>query len=279
MPKISVILPVYNGEKYLKAAIESVLSQTCQHFELIIIDDCSTDASREIAQRYTSLDRRISYHRNDTNLKLPKALNKGFSKANGDYWTWTSCDNLYLPDALEKMTRALENHPDVGLVYSSMQIIDESNKFNGFVHAGPANHLIFRNVVGACFLYRRSIAERLGPYDPSLFLCEDYEYWLRIASVSKIHAIDDCLYHYRRHSDSLSHKNEREIIAKGIDVQKKYYNTFVKTREDAAFFYAHLRARDIYNPFRQLYLFLVLFYNPKQFFTEIYGLIKRRVVK
>ncbi|ETZ05459.1 hypothetical protein K737_300104 [Holospora undulata HU1] len=144
------------------------------------------------------------------------------------------------------------------------------------IHAGPPDHLIFRNMVGACFLYRRSTAEKVGIYDDSLFLCEDYEYWLRIASHSKIRPIMKCLYEYRRHSDSLSYKNEREIIAKGISVQKKYYSKFIRTRQEAALFYAHLRARDIYNPFRQLYLLEVLFYNPKQFFTEIYGLAKRK---
>lgn len=87
-----------------------------------------------------------------------------------------------------------------------------------------------------------------------------------------------CLYLYRRHSESLSHNHEKEVIAKGICVQKKYYSTFIKSRKEAALFYAHLRARDKYNPFRQFYLFMVLFYDPKQFFIELFGLIKRRVI-
>lgn len=276
MPKISVVLPVYNGEKYLAASIESVLNQTFKDLELIIIDDCSRDSSGAIAQHYASLDTRISYHRNDTNLKLPNALNRGFSKARGDYWTWTSCDNLYLPRALEEMNHTLDRHNGVSLVYASMHIIDENGTKKQTLHAGPAGHLIFRNVVGACFLYRRSIAERVGIYDDSLFLCEDYEYWLRIASHSKIHPIMECLYEYRRHSDSLSNQNEKEIIAKGIGVQKKYYSNFIRTRQEAALFYAHLRARDIYNPLRQMYLLWVLFYSPMHFFAEVYGLIKRR---
>jgi glycosyltransferase involved in cell wall biosynthesis len=276
MPQISIILPVYNGDRYLKESIESVLAQTFQDFELIIIDDCSTDNSEKIARDYVLKDNRVFYYGNDTNLKLPKSLNVGFSKARGQYWTWTSCDNVYLPDALEKLNKTLDAHDEVGLVYTSMGIIDECGKKKEIIHAGPADHLIFRNVVGACFLYRRSIAEKVGGYSHDLFLCEDYEYWLRIASHSKIHPIMKCLYEYRRHSQSLSHQNEREIIAKGIGIQKKYYNKFIRTRQQAALFYAYLRARDIYNPFRQLYLLAVLFYDPKQFFTEVCGLIKRR---
>ena len=279
MPKISIVLPVYNGEKYLKDSIESVLAQNFQDFELIIIDDCSTDTSGDIAQHYASIDLRVSYVRNDINLKLPKSLNVGFSKASGIYWTWTSCDNLYLPEALDTLSKVLDVNHGAGLVYSSMRIIDERGEKKEIIRAEPADHLIFRNVVGACFLYRRSIAERVGIYDDSFFLCEDYEYWLRIAIHSKIHPILECLYEYRRHSDSLSHQNEKEIIAKGIGVQKKYYSNYIRTRQEAALFYAHLRARDIYKPFRQLYLLAVLFYDPKQFLTEIFNLIKRRFVK
>lgn len=276
MPKISVILPVYNGGRYLKDAIESVLAQTLQNFELIIIDDCSTDDSAEIAQRYAVIDSRVTYERNDVNLKLPKALNKGFDTARGEYWTWTSCDNLYMPEALEEMTKALDTHADIGLVYASMQMIDEFGRSQEVIDAGPSGHLIFRNVVGACFLYRRVIAEKIGEYNPNLFLCEDYDYWLRIACVSKIHSIKETLYLYRRHRDNLSHQHEEKVIAKGIAVQKQYYSRFIKTRKDAALFYASLRSRDIYNPLRQLYLLYVLCYSPRQFLNEICGLIKRR---
>lgn len=277
MPRISVILPVYNGQKYLEKSIESVLKQTYTDFELIIIDDCSTDLSAAIAQKFVATDSRVTYYRNNQNIKLPLSLNRGFSIATGEYFTWTSCDNLYLPLAFEKMLEELENDKSAGLVYSSMQIIDETNTEINIIEAGPSDSIIFRNVVGASFMYRREIAKQIGEYDPNLYLCEDYEYWLRIASHSSIKPINSCLYQYRRHSESLSHKHEVKIIAKGIGVQKNYYPQFINTKEQAAMFYAHLRARDIYNPFRHLYLFMVLFYSPKCFLNEVYGLIERRL--
>lgn len=279
MPKISVILPVYNGESYLRESIESVLNQTYTDFELIIVDDCSTDRSIAIAQEYAALNPKVVYVRNEVNLKLPESLNKGFSLASGDYWTWTSCDNLYLPDALERLSKELDQNNEIGLVYSSMHLIDETNQITGYVDAGPAEDLILRNVVGASFMYRASVAKQIGSYNKQMFLCEDYEYWLRIACVSKIKSINGCHYLYRRHCQSLSHKREREIIEKGIGVQKTYYSQFVKTREMAAKFYAHLRDRDIYNPFRQLYLFVVLYYSPSIFMHELLGLVKRRFEK
>ncbi|MDF3033466.1 MAG: hypothetical protein K0R76_420 [Alphaproteobacteria bacterium] len=275
--KISVVLPVYNGERYLKNSIESILNQKYKDFELIIIDDCSSDKSSIIAQNYAQSNANVSYYRNDINLKLPESLNRGFSQATGDYWTWTSCDNFYLPHAFEVLVNKLEENKQVGMVYSSMQLIDEQSQEIGDVEAGPPQDLILRNVVGACFLYRGAIAKKIGSYNKDMFLCEDYEYWLRIAQVSQIVPINVCLYRYRSHSKSLSYNHEKEIIEKGINVQKFYYPFFIKTRGRAALFYAHLRARDIYNPYRQFYLIIVLYYSPLIFFRELLGLIKRRL--
>lgn len=100
---ISIVLPVYNGEKYLRESIDSILAQTYKNWELLIVDDCSTDSSSEIAKEYVSKDRRIYYYHNENNLRLPRNLNKGFSLARGNYLTWTSDDNRFKPTALEKM--------------------------------------------------------------------------------------------------------------------------------------------------------------------------------
>lgn len=279
MPKISVILPVYNGEKYLQDSIESVLGQTFQDFELIIVDDCSTDESPVIAKKYAESNSKIVYVRNEINLKLPASLNKGFELASGPYWTWTSCDNIFLPNAFSILVSKLDSAPEVGLVYSSMHIIDDHSKIISNLEAGPSKDIILRNVVGACFMYKASLAKQVGQYNQDMFLCEDYEYWLRIARVSKIKPITDNLYLYRRHYQSLSHIREREIIKKGIALQKDFYCHFIRTTDMSARFYAQLRSRDIYNPFRQFYLFFVLFYSPKIFIIELYNLVKRRFKK
>ncbi|AIK96942.1 glycosyltransferase family 2 protein [Candidatus Odyssella acanthamoebae] len=276
MPKISVILPVYNGEDYLEASIQSVRDQTFIDFELIIIDDCSQDSSSHIAQEFAKIDPRIKYFRNETNLKLPRALNRGFSLARGDYWTWTSCDNTYKPLALETLAKYLDNQPEIDFVYSDMDLINEMDQITDFISAGPASDIIFRNVVGACFMYRRQIGEQIGLYNDALFLCEDYEYWLRIALQRKILPIHENLYRYRRHTKSLSEQHQQKIIARGLSVQRKFAPLFLKSRKDFAVFYAHVRARDVFNPFRQLYLLYVLYYSPTIFFKELLGLIKRR---
>ncbi|MFT5212615.1 MAG: glycosyltransferase involved in cell wall biosynthesis, partial [Patiriisocius sp.] len=96
-PFVSIILPVYNGEKYLSKSIESCLNQTYRNIELIIVNDCSTDKTLEIVDGYLKLDSRIKVLTNSANKRLPASLNIGHLQAQGDYITWTSDDNLYLP--------------------------------------------------------------------------------------------------------------------------------------------------------------------------------------
>lgn len=94
---ISIVLPIYNGEKYMKQSIDSVINQTYANWELLIVDDGSTDNTAAIAREYAEKDNRIKYYKNPQNMRLPKTLNRGFSLATGDYLTWTSDDNYYYP--------------------------------------------------------------------------------------------------------------------------------------------------------------------------------------
>ena len=100
-PKISIVLPCYNGAKMLGNAIESIINQTLQNWELIIVNDCSTDNTLQVAQSFAEKDNRIKVITNEYNSKLPASLNNGFRQAQGEYWTWTSDDNLLLPEMFE----------------------------------------------------------------------------------------------------------------------------------------------------------------------------------
>jgi glycosyltransferase involved in cell wall biosynthesis len=101
-PLVSIILPTYNGSQYLSEAIESCLHQTYENWELILVDDCSTDATPQIIGRYVGRDPRIRSIRHASNKKLPEALNTGHAAAQGEYLMWTSDDNRLLPAAIEK---------------------------------------------------------------------------------------------------------------------------------------------------------------------------------
>lgn len=125
MPSVSIGLPVYNGEKFLPQALDSLLVQTFKDFELIISDNASTDGTEEICLSYTARDRRIRYFRNEKNLGIVKNFNRVFELSSGAYFKWHSADDLCAPDLLEKCKAILDRHPEVVLCYPKTQIIDE----------------------------------------------------------------------------------------------------------------------------------------------------------
>jgi glycosyltransferase involved in cell wall biosynthesis len=211
-PLVSIVLPTYNGSKYLCEAIESCLGQTYQAWELILVDDCSSDETPDIIAEYCRRDRRVRSIRHEVNKKLPQALNTGHAAARGDYLTWTSDDNRYRPAAIEEMTRFLQEHPAVGVVYADCVLIDDTGRYMRDFPALPASRLAYVDALGACFLYRRSVYETLGGYDVELFLAEDYEYWLRAYREFELAPLHKVLYEYRWHTGSLTKSANRRAI-------------------------------------------------------------------
>jgi glycosyltransferase involved in cell wall biosynthesis len=210
-PLISIVLPTYNGSHYLREAIDSCLAQTYQNWELIVVDDCSTDGTPEIIAEYAGRDSRVRSIRHEVNRKLPQALNTGHAAARGEYLTWTSDDNRFFPAAIEEMTRFLEQHPSVALVYSDCVLIDEHGKYLRDFPSQPPSRLAYVDTL-ACFLYRRSMYETLGGYDADLFLAEDYEYWLRAYRQFEFAQLHQVLYEYRWHNESLTKSANRLAI-------------------------------------------------------------------
>src|SRR5882672_2663017 len=122
-PKVSVLLPVWNAERYLAGSIESVLDQTFADFELLIVDDASTDGSRALIERYR--DRRIRLVENEKNLGVTRSLNLGLERARGRYVARADADDLCAPERLERQVAFLDAHPEVALVASCARWIDE----------------------------------------------------------------------------------------------------------------------------------------------------------
>jgi glycosyltransferase involved in cell wall biosynthesis len=211
MITVTIVLPSYNRAHYIGLTIESCLAQTYKEFELIIVDDGSKDNSIEVIESYTAKDSRIKLIKNPVNKKLPGTLNNGFKNANGKYYTWISDDNLFAPNALEKMVKILDNHSDIGLVYADYISINDDGKTLARIYQEPPEYLPIRDCVGACFLYRASVAEQIGGYNEQMFLIEDYEYWLRLGLVTKLYHIAEPLYFYRVHATSLTKTRALEI--------------------------------------------------------------------
>jgi len=206
---VSIILPVYNGEKYLSESVESCLNQTYKNIELIIVNDCSTDATLQIANEFASTDKRVKVVTNKINKRLPASLNIGHNLATGNMLTWTSDDNLYLSNAIEVMVSTIVNR-NADFVYTNFIQIDEnSNELRTFYLEEP-QELLWRNVVGACFLYKKNVYKNNKGYNEELFMVEDYDFWLRAFMKHKFIHINKILYKYRVHSQSLT--NEINIV-------------------------------------------------------------------
>lgn len=205
-PQVSIILPTYNGERYLAQSIESCLSQTFSDWELIVVDDCSTDRTPEIIRLYQEKDSRIRALRNHRNLKLPLSLNAGSEQAVGKYLTWTSDDNLYTPEAIQTLFETLESNATVGLVYTDYTLINElGNKVGDKQFGDIRESRVSWKGCGACFLYRAQIHHQLKGYDPSAFLIEDYDFFLRASLITSFMYLPRTdLYLYRHHSGSLT---------------------------------------------------------------------------
>jgi glycosyltransferase involved in cell wall biosynthesis len=199
---VSIVLPVYNGAGFLHRSIESCLGQSYRDIELIVVDDGSEDNSVDIVQSYD--DHRLKLVRHELNRKLPAALNTGFEHALGIYLTWTSHDNYYAPNAIAEMVSFLEEHPQVHFVFADYYMVNQIGQILQQIETGPVQQLVERSCIGPCFLYRRIVYEKVGPYNERAFLAEDYEYWLRASACFTFAHLGRALYYYGLHPDSLT---------------------------------------------------------------------------
>lgn len=213
-PLISIVLPVYNGSRYLKQAIESCINQTYKNIELLIIDDGSTDDSLLIASQFLASDNRIKIIENGKNLALPASLNVGHREAQGEYITWTSDDNKYQEDAIRKLYDTLIEER-VDIVYCDYLIIDDEDKLVAQSRLKEIEYLLFDGVIGACFLYKKEVYSRNNGYDENLFLVEDYDFWLRALKHSCYFKIENPGYYfYRYHANSLTVRMQNDSVLK-----------------------------------------------------------------
>lgn len=228
MPKVSIVLPTYNGEKYIKESIESILSQTLTDWELIIVNDCSKDTTASIISEYASEDDRIKIITNEQNQKLPESLNIGFRQACGEYLIWTSDDNMYKPQALKTMADYLDSNQECPMVCTAMDVIDADGVYLYTMTDYSDEKMLYTNCVGACFMYRYEVMKKIGDYDNDKFLVEDYDYWLRIFfNYGKIDFIDKNIYKYRIHEQSLTKQRKLQISMQLMKMRKQYLDNII----------------------------------------------------
>lgn len=213
-PSVSVVIPVYNRGKFVGETIQSVLAQSFRDFEIIAIDDGSTDNSLEVLRSFGD---RVSVlqHPNGENRGQSAAINLGLRRARGKYIAILDSDDLWMPEKLEILVGFLESHPDVGLVYSNGQWVDEEGNSKGVIY-GP-NHTETSDpskVLLNCYfalpsnsVVRREAFERAGEFDETLRTAQDHDMAIRIAEVARLAYVDRVLWSYRRHGASVSKRS------------------------------------------------------------------------
>lgn len=221
-PKISVIMSVYNGERYLREAIESILNQTFTDFEFIIVNDGSTDSSLEIIQSYD--DERIKIINNEKNIGLTKSLNKALKVARGEYIARQDADDISLPNRFEEQIKYLERHPEVALLGTNIYKIDENGKIIGkyIVLAKPSIKDLFNGnqFNHGSVMFKKEVIDELGGYNELFKYAQDYELWLRIAKHYNIRNVTQILYKLRSHDENIGFKNRGKSALYFLFAQK-----------------------------------------------------------
>ncbi|MDD2767552.1 MAG: glycosyltransferase [Methylococcus sp.] len=228
-PRLTILMPAFNSEKYLAPAIESILSQTYRDFILLVIDDGSSDSSAAIASAFG--DPRIRVERNPQNLGLVKTLNRGLGMVETELVARMDSDDIALPERLERQIAYLDENPDVGLCGTAYEIFHEGIQQ---IIQPPSKHedIIYGLLDDNVFLHS-SIIARMAVlnrhslrYDESYKHAEDYELWVRLARHTRLGNLPQVLLRYRSHPENVSNSNKREQIATRDRVRIEHLETF-----------------------------------------------------
>ena len=251
MPTVSVIMNCYNGEKFLREAIDSVYAQTYKDWEIVLWDDASTDGTERIARSY---DDKLRYFRGEKSPGLGHARNLALRQARGEFLAFLDQDDLWLPSKLEKQVPLFEA-PEVGLVFSDSIFFDSAGKEERLYgklkyHFGECfadllrgNFLSIETVV-----IRRSALDALDSwFDPGFNLCEEYDLFMRIAYKWKIAVVDQPLARWRMHSSSLTWKSQERGVEERNLILSKFRKIFPGFSEEYA------REISIYTEFSSIF--------------------------
>lgn len=236
MPKISVIMPVYNGEKYLREAIDSILNQTFSDFEFIIINDASKDSTEEIIKSYD--DDRIVYLKNEQNLGVAGTLNRGLDIAKGEYIARMDADDISFSHRFQMQVDFLDNNKTVGVCGSNLRIfgerIDERDFFYPEYDESIRVDMIFNSAFAhPSIMMRRDIIEKYHiRYDIAFEKAEDYKMWHDILLVSEGYNIQEYLLKYRYHSSQVTKTCIAEKTSSVTKMRAIMYKTLAIHNDD-----------------------------------------------
>lgn len=283
--KVSVIIPAYNREEYIRQTIESVLNQTYENISLSVVDDGSTDSTREILETYRD---RISIleHPGRVNKGQSACINLALRQADGKYIAILDSDDFWELDKIESQVSFLEEHPDIGLVYGNGTAVNEKGEYLYDLY--PDNHIEENkpdNVLMDCYfllpnnsLVRSEVMQQAGFFDETLRSAQDHDMAIRVAEITNLAYLDKILFHYRRHANSISNnradlrwRNGFLILNKAIE--RYDYSARVVAKRKAVL---HFRIAQCFLERKNFlsaapHLLLTLAYDPLRTFRVLLG--------
>jgi glycosyltransferase involved in cell wall biosynthesis len=229
-PFVSVLMPVYNPGRFLREAVESVLAQRYPAFELVAIDDASSDGSYEWLSELAARDTRVRVFRQPRNLGIVAARNRAFREARADsvYFAIFDSDDVALPDRLARQVTFLESHPDHALIGGQTLIIDAESAPVGIrrypLHYAQICSVITRYnpIAQPAVMLRRSMLEATGEYSEDFPRCQDYELWLRLAAQHPIANLDVPVIKYRVSAQQGKRTHLRQTLALTLALQRRW---------------------------------------------------------
>jgi glycosyltransferase involved in cell wall biosynthesis len=227
---VSVVIPVYNGEDYIKETLESIFEQTYKTIEVIIVDDGSTDDSEKVIAEY---DDRVTYIK-QSNAGPAAARNNGVRHATGEYVAFLDADDIWMPEKLSRQISIMQDN-DAGFSHTGSLVFDEQKEFDYRPKSQPEvmsaqeafDTLFFSNfITTSTVVVNRIVLSEAGFFDedPGLFAVEDYDLWLRVVQRTNVSCIDEPLLKYRFHADGISKNIDRSYQHEKNVIDKWYKN-------------------------------------------------------
>lgn len=236
-PKVSVIMSVFNGERFLRDSVLSIFDQTFKDFEFIVVNDGSTDNSLKILNDFQKIDSRIKIISNEKNLGLTKSLNVAIRESKGEYLARLDAGDLSLPERIEKQVTFLDKNPDIGLVGSFMHIIDVNGKILKEIKYPIGDKQLKKDLikynpfVHSSIMFRREVGAKIGFYSEDYIYTQDYNLYFKLFPYTQFANIPISLVKYRKYSNSItSTKNRQQMSfankARIYAIRQGYYGKF-----------------------------------------------------
>lgn len=226
-PKASVIIPSYNSANYIKVAIESVIGQTFKDWELIIVDDCSSDDTIKIVKEFLKKDKRVKLSTSNKNIGPHKNMNRGLDLCKGEYIVKLDADDYMYSHRIEKQVNFLDENKDVGVLGGAIEVCDENlnfintRKYPITDEKCKAKLFYYSPFAHPAVTFRKSVFEKCDKYDPNISMACDIDLWFRLGLLTKLANLEDIIVKYRVHHNSISQKNIRKQELETLEVRRK----------------------------------------------------------